>query len=116
MPSSRGARKGAARREPFREEIDCLDVSNPASKNLFANLGLLLIAVCLAGALLPGLSAAKPGRHAHAHPREAPPQLSADTVNQAEYSASLKPDRTRPLMLKPEILLERTAGSPAATE
>ncbi len=79
---------------------------------MFANRGLLLIAVCLAGALLPGLSAAKPGRHAHAHPREAPPQLSADTVNQAEYSASLKLDRTSPLMLKAEILLDRAAVSP----
>ena len=104
--------EGAARREPFREEIDYLAVSKPASKNLFANRGLLLIAVCLAGALLPGLSAAKPGRHAHAHPNRAAPQFSANAVNQAEYSASLKLDRTSPLMLKAQILLDRAAVSP----
>jgi lipoprotein-anchoring transpeptidase ErfK/SrfK len=71
----------------------------------------LLIAVCLSGALLPGLSAAK-SRHAHARSHEAPPPLSADAVNQAQLSPSLKLDRANPAMLKAEILLDRAAVSP----
>lgn len=71
----------------------------------------LLIAVCLGVALLPGLPAAKPARHAHAHAHSAPPQLSADAVNQAEYSPSPRLDRANPLMLKAQILLDRAAIS-----
>src|SRR6266542_898266 len=88
------ARNGAAQREPFHGGIDCLDASKPASKNLFANRrAVLLIAVCLGCVLAPGLSAAKSSRHAHARAHKAPPQLSADAVNQAEYSPSLKLDQ-----------------------
>jgi lipoprotein-anchoring transpeptidase ErfK/SrfK len=72
----------------------------------------LLIAVCLGGALLPGVCAAKAGRHAHAHAHGAPPSLSADAVNQAKYSPSLKLDAVNPLMLKAQILLDRAAVSP----
>jgi lipoprotein-anchoring transpeptidase ErfK/SrfK len=79
---------------------------------LFTNRpAVLLIAVCL-GALLPGISAAKPARHAHAHAHQAPPPLSADAVNQAEYAPSVKLDQANPLMLKAEILLDRAAISP----
>ncbi len=80
---------------------------------MFANRrAVLLIAVCLGCVLAPGLSAAKSSRHAHARAHKAPPQLSADAVNQAEYSPSLKLDRVHPLMLKAEILLDRAAVSP----
>ena len=72
----------------------------------------LLIAVCLGGALLPGVCAAKTARHAHAHAHGAPPSLSAEAVNQAEYAPSVKLDRVNPLMLKAEILLDRAAISP----
>jgi lipoprotein-anchoring transpeptidase ErfK/SrfK len=78
---------------------------------LFANRAILLIAVCLGVALLPGLSAAKPVRHAHTHPH-GPPPLTADAVNQAEYSPSRKLDRASPLMLRAQILLDRAAISP----
>jgi lipoprotein-anchoring transpeptidase ErfK/SrfK len=72
----------------------------------------LLIAVCLSGALLPGVCAAKAVRHAHAHAHRAPPSLSADAVNQVEYAPSVKLDQVNPLMLKAEILLDRAAVSP----
>ncbi|HXN43479.1 MAG TPA: L,D-transpeptidase [Xanthobacteraceae bacterium] len=72
----------------------------------------LLIAVCLGGALLPGVCAAKPARHAHAHAHGAPPTLSADAVNQAGYASSVKLDQVNPLMLKAQILLDRAAVSP----
>ena len=83
---------------------------------MFANrrLVLLLIAICLAGALLPGVAAAKHARHAHAAraSHAAPPSISADSVNQAQYSPSQKLDQVDPLMLKAEILLDRGAFSP----
>jgi lipoprotein-anchoring transpeptidase ErfK/SrfK len=82
---------------------------------LFANRrGVLLIAVLLGGALLPGVSAAKSARHAHTHARAhgAPPPISADAVNQAEFSPSIRPGKVSPLMIKAEILLDRAAISP----
>jgi lipoprotein-anchoring transpeptidase ErfK/SrfK len=76
----------------------------------------LLIAVCAGSALLPGVAAGKHARHAHSHAGThtgtAPPPISADAVNQAEYSSSPKPDRANPLMIKAEILLDRAAVSP----
>ena len=62
-------------------------------------------------ALLPGMSAAKPARHAHTHAQAAPP-LTGDAVNQAEYAPSRKLDRVTPLMIKAEVLLDRAAISP----
>ena len=69
---------------------------------------LLFICVLLCSALASEPSAAKSKRHPHEHP----PPLSADAVNQAEYSPSVKLDRINPLMLKAEILLDRAAVSP----
>jgi len=107
-------RDGAARREPFRRGIDCLDASKPASKNLFANPRVVLLAaVFLSGALLPGVSAAKPGRHAHSHAHaNARPPISADAINQAEFSPPVKLDKVNPGMVKAEILLDRAGVSP----
>jgi len=86
---------------------------------LFANRRfLLLIALCAGGALLPGVAAAKHARHANAHPhahaRSAPPPppISAEAVNQAQYSPTQKLDQANPLTLKAEILLDRAAVSP----
>ena len=77
---------------------------------LFANRRTVLpIFVLLCGALVSGPSVAKSKRHAH---ERAQPPLSADAVNQAEFSPSLKLDRVNPLMLKVEILLDRAAVSP----
>ena len=75
---------------------------------------MLLIAVCLSGALLPALSEAKSGRHARAraHSQATSPQLSADAVNKVEFAPSLKSDRANAVMLKAEILLDRAAISP----
>lgn len=102
-----------AQREPFRSGIDCLAGPKPASKNLFANRRIvLLVAIFLSGALLPGFSAAKSGRHAHAHRHGAAPPLSADAINRAEFSPSVKLDKVNPLMVKAEILLDRAGISP----
>jgi lipoprotein-anchoring transpeptidase ErfK/SrfK len=79
---------------------------------LFANRRTVLVAVFLSGALLPGVSAAKSSRHAHAHPHANAPPLSADTVNHAAFSPSAKLDRVNPLMVKAEVLLDRAAISP----
>jgi lipoprotein-anchoring transpeptidase ErfK/SrfK len=75
---------------------------------------LLLVASLLSGMLLPALCEAKSGRHARAHPHSqaAPPPLSANAVNQAEFAPSLKSDRASPVMLKAEILFDRAAISP----
>jgi lipoprotein-anchoring transpeptidase ErfK/SrfK len=84
----------------------------PREQQLFTNRrAVLLIAVCF-GALLPGMSAAKPARHAPAHAHKAPPPLSAAAVDRAEYAPSVKLDQPNPLMLKAEILLDRAAISP----
>jgi lipoprotein-anchoring transpeptidase ErfK/SrfK len=75
---------------------------------------LLLVAAVVSCALLPALCEAKSGRHAraHAHSQTAPPPLSADAVNQAEFAPTLKSDRASPVMLKAAILLDRAAISP----
>jgi lipoprotein-anchoring transpeptidase ErfK/SrfK len=70
----------------------------------------LLVAVLAASAILPGVSDAR-SKRAHA-PVPAPPSLSADAVNQAEFSPGLKLDRPTPAMLKAQILLDRAAISP----
>jgi lipoprotein-anchoring transpeptidase ErfK/SrfK len=76
----------------------------------------LLVAALLSAVLLPALCEAKSGRHAHArahaHSQAAPPPLSADAVNQAEFAPALRSDRASPAMLKAEILLDRAAISP----
>jgi lipoprotein-anchoring transpeptidase ErfK/SrfK len=76
---------------------------------LFANRrALLLIAVVASGAIVSGVSAAKPAKHA----KLASPPLRADTVNQAKFSPSLKTDRVNPVMLKAQVLLDRAGTSP----
>src|SRR5436190_1191091 len=53
---------------------------------------IVAIAVLLGGALLPGASAAKSPRHAHSHTNahRGPPPISAQAVNDAQFSPSLK--------------------------
>ena len=75
---------------------------------------ILAIAVLLGGALLPGPVAAKSPRHTHSHPNahRGPPPISAQAVNDAQFSSSLKLDKPTPLMVKVEVLLDRNAISP----
>src|SRR5436190_22638159 len=74
---------------------------------------IVAIAVLLGGALLPGASAAKSPRHAHSHTtHRGPPPISAQAVNDAQFSPSLKLDKPTPLMVKVEVLLDRNAISP----
>jgi lipoprotein-anchoring transpeptidase ErfK/SrfK len=78
------------------------------------------IAVFLSGALLPGIAAGKSSRHpqshaaAHSHggAQRTPPPITADAVNNAQFSPSLKFDKASPLIVKAEILLDRQSISP----
>jgi lipoprotein-anchoring transpeptidase ErfK/SrfK len=73
---------------------------------------LLPIAIAVALALLPGVGEAKSARHSHGRTHEAAPAISADAVNQAAFSPSIKSDKPSPAVVKAEILLDRAAISP----
>ncbi len=72
---------------------------------MFANRRAFLLIAVLAGvAILPEVSEARKRA-------PAPPPLSADAVNHAQYS-SAPLDRPNPVMLKAQILLDRATISP----
>src|SRR5205823_4933209 len=101
--------------ELFGRKADCLGGSTTCEQSMVTHrLAIVAITVLLGGALLPAPSAAKSARHAqsHANAHRGPPPISAQAVNDAQFSPSLKLDKATPLMVKVEVLLDRNAISP----
>src|SRR5213080_336910 len=100
------ARKCHSLRGTFRVAVDCLVSPSMryCNRMLASRCVFLLITVLAGGAILPAVSEARKRA-------PAPPPLSADAVNNAQYSpAGL--GRPNPVMLKAQILLDQAAISP----